>query len=68
MIEHVSTTWVLNSFNHVFFQVKEGKLAQSGDTTMEHEIACIDVTPLDEEKEKSDIVAVGLWTDITVGH
>ena len=26
-------------------EVKEGKIVQSGDTTLEHEIACIDITP-----------------------
>ncbi len=38
----------------------------SGDTTLEYEVACIDVTPLGDSEERSDIVAIGLWTDITV--
>ena len=35
---------------------------------MEHEVACIDVTPLgdDDGGERSEIVGIGLWTDITV--
>lgn len=37
-----------------------------GDTTLEHEIACIDITPLAENSQRSDIVCVGLWTDISV--
>ncbi len=32
---------------------------------MEYEVACVDVTPLGEAK-RSDIVTVGLWTDISV--
>jgi hypothetical protein len=34
-------------------------------TKMEHEVACIDITPLREGEEKSDLCAVGLWTDIS---
>jgi len=30
------------------------------------QVACIDVTPLTEGASRSDIVAVGLWTDISV--
>ena len=44
----------------------EGEMVLKGDANMEHEVACIDVTPLDEAQERSDIVAIGLWTDITV--
>ena len=35
--------------------------------TMEHEVACVDVTPLgDDLSAKSDLCAIGLWTDISV--
>lgn len=33
-------------------------------TTVEHEVACLDVSPLWEE-EMASVVAVGLWTDIS---
>ena len=34
---------------------------------MEHEVACVDVTPLgDDLSAKSDLCAIGLWTDISV--
>ena len=46
--------------------MKEGKLENSSDKTLEHEIACIDITPLNDSEDKSDILCVGLWTDITV--
>ena len=60
-----------------YLDVTDGKLVLAGDATMEYEIACIDVTPLNEapvegdssedsSSGKSDIVAIGLWTDITV--
>ena len=49
-----------------YIEVREDKLCQSGDTTLEHEVACIDITPLNDGDAKSDIVAIGLWTDISV--
>lgn len=32
---------------------------------MEHEVACMDLTPLREGEEKSHLCAIGLWTDIS---
>ena len=49
-----------------FRQIKDGKLEASADATLEHEVACIDVTPLNDDDIASDIVSIGLWTDITV--
>lgn len=34
-------------------------------TTLDYEVACLDVTPLVEGAAKADFVAVGLWTDIS---
>ena len=60
---------VLASGRTLFYiEVNEGKLVQSQEVSMEHEVACIDITPLgsEEENTKADICAVGLWEDITV--
>lgn len=32
---------------------------------MEHEIACLDITPLKEGEGRAQLIAVGLWTDIS---
>lgn len=32
---------------------------------MEHEVACLDITPLGEPGGESPLCAVGLWTDIS---
>lgn len=32
---------------------------------MEHEVACLDITPLGESGGESSLCAVGLWTDIS---
>lgn len=34
-------------------------------TEMEHEVACLDITPLGENGGESGLCAVGLWTDIS---
>lgn len=34
-------------------------------TEMEHEVACLDITPLGESGAVSSLCAVGLWTDIS---
>ena len=49
-----------------YLEVKDGDLVLAGDTTLEHEVACIDITPLKDSDNRSDIVSVGLWMDITV--
>lgn len=33
---------------------------------LEHEIACLDVNPLDKEGSRTGFVAVGLWTDVSI--
>ena len=32
---------------------------------MEHEVACVDLTPLRAGQNHADLCAVGLWTDIS---
>lgn len=32
---------------------------------MEHEVACVDITPLKEDSNSAELCAVGLWTDIS---
>lgn len=34
-------------------------------TTLDVEIACLDISPLGEGTTSSELVAVGLWTDIS---
>lgn len=47
-------------------QVEQSKLVLKGEITLDFEIACIDVSPLNETDIKSDMFCVGLWTDISV--
>ena len=46
-------------------------VASGSDTTLEHEVACIDLSPLDEfgagdSGGKTSVASLGLWTDISV--
>ena len=40
----------------------------AGDTTLEHQVACIDLTPLDEgdNTTRTSVASLGLWTDKSV--
>lgn len=49
-----------------YIEIQEGKLVEVSKCQMEHEIACLDASILDEKASKSDILAVGLWTEISV--
>ncbi|KAK2894921.1 hypothetical protein Q8A67_012150 [Cirrhinus molitorella] len=48
-----------------YLQILTGELKQISSTEMEHEVACLDITPLGESTGESGICAVGLWTDIS---
>ncbi|XP_015786302.1 DNA damage-binding protein 1 [Tetranychus urticae] len=53
--------------NKLFYiQIKEGSLVQISDTTLEHEIACIDISPLNEDSDSTEYCCVGLWNDISI--
>ncbi|XP_013398068.1 DNA damage-binding protein 1 isoform X2 [Lingula anatina] len=48
-----------------YVEIGKGQLNQISDTKMDHEVACLDITPLTEGSDKAEICAVGLWTDIS---
>uniref|UniRef100_A0A0N7ZDQ0 DNA damage-binding protein 1 n=1 Tax=Scylla olivacea TaxID=85551 RepID=A0A0N7ZDQ0_SCYOL len=47
-----------------YIVIHPGALKLEAQTMVEHEVACLDVSPLWEE-EMASVVAVGLWTDIS---
>jgi len=50
-----------------YLEVQQGKIVPSGDTVLEYEIACIDLSPMEEDDTgRAEVAAVGLWTDISV--
>ncbi|CAH0552007.1 unnamed protein product [Brassicogethes aeneus] len=48
-----------------YIEIHPNELILKGNTTLDVEIACLDVSPLGEDGSPSDLVAVGLWTDIS---
>lgn len=46
-------------------EIHPGAVKQVSTTVVEHEVACVDITPQVEGQDKSDICAIGLWTDIS---
>lgn len=61
-----STQIVVASACDIFYiEIDDSKLVEKSNKSLEYEVACLDITPLDDGKSKSDLVAVGLWTDIS---
>ncbi|XP_050068319.1 DNA damage-binding protein 1 [Anopheles maculipalpis] len=61
-----TTQIVCASAQDVYYvEIENGKLEYKAQTTLKYEVACLDVSPLDENATRSDFVAVGLWTDIS---
>ncbi|TTN17659.1 DNA damage-binding protein 1 [Bagarius yarrelli] len=48
-----------------YLQILSGELNQISSTEMEHEVACLDITPFGDIGGESSLCAVGLWTDIS---
>lgn len=49
-----------------YLEIFEGEIKQISTTTMEHEVACLDITPMSgDTSARSDLCAIGLWTDIS---
>ncbi|RXG55188.1 DNA damage-binding protein 1 [Armadillidium vulgare] len=50
---------------HIFYlTIQKGSFTLEGSAVVEHEVACLDISPLGEEAT-ANIVALGLWTDIS---
>ncbi|XP_061415888.1 DNA damage-binding protein 1 [Lethenteron reissneri] len=48
-----------------YLDISAGQLKQVSSTEMEHEVACLDISPLGDGAGNSTLCAVGLWTDIS---
>lgn len=52
--------------NDLFYmEIISNEIVSKGSTTLQHEVACLDISSLDGNSE-AKIAAVGLWTDISV--
>ncbi|NWQ68532.1 DDB1 protein, partial [Neopipo cinnamomea] len=48
-----------------YLEIRPQELRQISCTEMEHEVACLDITPLGDSNGMSPLCAIGLWTDIS---
>ncbi|KAB0803831.1 hypothetical protein PPYR_00801 [Photinus pyralis] len=48
-----------------YIEIHQNELIMKGHTTLNVEIACLDISPLGNNATSSQLVAVGLWTDIS---
>lgn len=48
-----------------YLEIAMGSLTIVGSATMEHEVACLDISPIRDGEHLSELCAVGLWTDIS---
>jgi len=53
--------------NLYYLEIQQAKVVLSGEMVLEYEVACIDITPVDDtEGGKAEVACLGLWTDISV--
>eukprot|EP00271_Cylindrocystis_brebissonii_P010251 TRINITY_DN26392_c0_g1_i1.p1 TRINITY_DN26392_c0_g1~~TRINITY_DN26392_c0_g1_i1.p1 ORF type:complete len:1092 (+),score=241.19 TRINITY_DN26392_c0_g1_i1:211-3486(+) len=49
-----------------YFEIGAGALEEKQSVKLEFEVACLDVSPLEEGEERAHLAAVGMWTDMSV--
>lgn len=52
--------------NLVYIEIGQGTLMEVAHVQLEYEISCLDINPVGDNPERSNLVAVGMWTDISV--
>lgn len=50
----------------VYLEIGDGVLTELKHAQLEYEISCLDINPIGENPNYSQIAAVGMWTDISV--
>ncbi|KAK8567775.1 hypothetical protein V6N13_105725 [Hibiscus sabdariffa] len=50
----------------VYLEIGDGKLREVEYAQLEYEISCLDINPIGENPNFSQLAAVGMWTDISV--
>ncbi|XP_037946592.1 DNA damage-binding protein 1 isoform X2 [Teleopsis dalmanni] len=61
-----SSQIVIASAREIYYiEITDGGLVEICHKSLDYEVACLDITPVEDDKNKSSLVAVGLWTDIS---
>ncbi|CAL0325072.1 unnamed protein product [Lupinus luteus] len=50
----------------VYLEIGDGTLQEVKHAQLEYEISCLDINPIGENHNQSNLAAVGMWTDISV--
>lgn len=50
----------------VYLEIGDGILAKVKHAQLEYDISCLDINPIGENPNFSQLAAVGMWTDISV--
>ncbi|GAV76408.1 CPSF_A domain-containing protein/MMS1_N domain-containing protein [Cephalotus follicularis] len=50
----------------VYLEIGDGKLTEIQHAQLEYEISCLDINPIGDNPNYSQLAAVGMWTDISV--
>ncbi|CAN1823279.1 DNA damage-binding protein 1 [Linum perenne] len=50
----------------VYLEIGVGTLTEINNTQLEYEISCLDINPIGENPNHSQLAVVGMWTDISV--
>lgn len=50
----------------VYLEIGDGILTEVKHAQLEHDISCLDINPISENPNHSQLAAVGMWTDISV--
>ena len=50
----------------VYLEIGDGILSEVKHAQLEYEVSCLDINPIGENPNYSQLAAVGMWTDISV--
>lgn len=53
------------AYDIYYIEITSGKLVHKSTVTLDYEVACLDISPLGDNATAAELVAVGLWTDIS---
>jgi len=50
----------------VYLEIGDGTLTEVKHVLLEYEVSCLDINPIGDNPNYSQLAAVGMWTDISV--
>lgn len=50
----------------MYIEIGDGVLSEVKNTQLEYDISCLDINPIGDNPNYSQLAAVGMWTDISV--